>query len=339
MTLMERRVEHVGMGELKVAKAPNSLEIRGLGSCIALALYDPLQRLAGLGHVVIPRPLANTPPAPGWAATDAVPALIEALERSGGRTNRLVARLAGGSSMFPGTYKGYEVGRENANVVERLLREHGIPVISRQIGGHASRSVRLDADSGRFDVETVRMATARRLAVADDPTEAARILLEAAARPLADLLQRPVMVEPTGRHELTRAGVAAFLGPHTPMYWSRLGYDGPAGRDELYVVIPDLHARRIDEELRSRVDEGAEPGSAIAEVLNIMLSHVLTALARLLDETLRPTGISTHRGRTPDMLQSTAFRDEEDVAVAHARVHLQDAFHGADLAILGRRLP
>ena len=330
----------VGMGELRVVRAPEHLEIRGLGSCIAVALHDPLQRLAGLAHVVIPRRLPNVPPAAAWAATDAVPALLAAMEAEGARATRIVARLAGGASMFPGPAKGFEVGVENANVVEALLREHGIPVLSRQIGGHASRSVRLDAENGRLDVRALDGPVARsRRAEGADPTEAARILLEAAVAPLSDLLQRPVAVEASGRHDLTGPEAAAFLGPKTAMRWSRLAYAGPEGPGELHLVIPDLHARRVDDELRARLDEPAGEGSAVDEVLNIMATHALTALARMRDATLRPEGLATRRALTPHLVRALRLDPGTSVRVAHARLHVEGAFHGADLALLGMSLP
>lgn len=333
------RAYPVGMGELKVAKVPECLEIRGLGSCIALALYDPFQRLAGLAHVVIPRPLANAPPAPAWAATEAVPRLIDALEEQGGRANRLLARMAGGSSMFPGITKGYEVGRENADVVEALLRARGIPVVSRQVGGHLSRSVRLWADTGRFDVDAIRVATARAWPGSRDPTEAARTLLESAARPLSDLLQRPVAVDESGRYDLAARDAVAFLGPRTRMRWSRLAYDTREGPEELHLVVPDLHARRIDEELRARLAEPGEEGSAIDEVLNIMLSHALTALSKMQRETFPPRSLVTRSGSTQDVLDSVGLGERDVVPVVHARMHLHGAWRGADLAVIGRGLP
>ena len=40
----------VGMADLKVAHAPDSLTTLGLGSCIGLTLYDPVAKVGGLVH-------------------------------------------------------------------------------------------------------------------------------------------------------------------------------------------------------------------------------------------------------------------------------------------------
>lgn len=337
MSLMGTPPTWVGMGEMAVARSPGSLEIRGLGSCIALALYDPLPRLAGLAHVVIPRPQPHNPPAPAWAATAAVPALLAAMEAEGARTNRLVARIAGGSSMFPGQRKGYDVGTENADVVEALLRVHGIPVLSRQLGGHASRNVRLDPEDGRLDVSTAVISRARRHAPLDDDAESVRVLLEAAASPLGDILERPVVVEPMGRHEFSREDLVAFLGAGTRMRWAHLSYTRSAREKVFHLAIPDLHARRLDAELRARLAEPLEEGAAIHEVLNVMASHGLTALAKMHREPLRPLTLDVRLGTTAQLL-ATMPRDAAPRA-AHARLHLEGAFHGADLAIVGADLP
>lgn len=329
----------VGMGELAVARAPGMLEIRGLGSCIALALHDPLQRLAGLAHVVIPHPLPNAPPAPAWAATSAVPALLQAIEREGGRATRLVARLAGGASMFPGIRKGYDVGRENAGVVEALLQSYGIPILSRQVGGRASRSVFLHAEDGRFDVRTAAVPARARHPRGADPQEAVRVILEAVAAPLSDLLQRPIDLETQGRYDLTPAEAVAFLGPRTRMRWSRLAYAGPGGAAAMHVAIPDAHARRVDEELRGRLGGGGEEGAAIDEALNIMLSHGLTALAQLRGATLRPEGMRLGQGGARELVAAASRGPDAPLRVAHGRLHLEGAFHGAEIALVGDDLP
>lgn len=44
----------VGMADLKTAKAPNTLTTLGLGSCIGLTLYDPVTKIGGLVHYMLP---------------------------------------------------------------------------------------------------------------------------------------------------------------------------------------------------------------------------------------------------------------------------------------------
>lgn len=339
MTAAGQTIQHVGMGAIAVTRAPGTLEIRGLGSCIALALHDPLQRLAGLAHVVIPRPLPTAPPAIAWAATTAVPALLEAMERQGGRTGRLVARIAGGSTMFPGPKKGYEVGPENADIVEALLHAYKIPILSRQVGGRESRSVTLHAEDGRLDVRTVAPTPRRRArAEGTDPGEGVRILLESIASPLSDILQRPVVVEAAGRYDLTQPETIDFLGT-SEMRWSRTRFTSPQGAESLHLAIPELHAERIDEELRQRLPEGVDPGAAIDEVLNIMLTHGVTALARLRAATLRSTSMDLHRGTTRELVASLGANPAAKVRVAHARIHLEGSFRGAEMALLGGAIP
>lgn len=327
------------MGELAVARAPGSLEIRGLGSCIALALYDPLQRVAGLAHIVIPRPLPNTPPAPAWAATAAVPALLSQMEAEGCRSTRIVARLAGGASMFRGPLKGFDVGRENARIVAELLEQRAIPILTRQLGGHSGRHVRLDAADGRLQVR-VNTAPSRPIArVGEDPGEMARILLEATAAPLSDLLQRPIVVESTGLHELDGQEIIAFLGPDTAMIWGRIAYRRDGTEQALTALLPEEHARAIDSELRATLADEVPEGAAMEEALNIMLSHAVTAHAKLSTRACRPIIVRSGRARTRDILQVLPRSFGGDHRVAHARLHVEGAFQGADLALIGADVP
>jgi chemotaxis protein CheD len=327
------------MGELAVAKAPDTLEIRGLGSCIALAIHDPLQRLAGLAHIVIPRPLPSAPPEPAWAATTAVPALLDAVQMQGGRTGRLVARIAGGATMFPGIRKGYDVGRENADVVEALLQAYRIPILSRQVGGRASRSVFLHAEDGRFDVRTTAFTPQASRPAGVDPIESVRTLLESVAAPLSDILQRPIAVDAAGRYDLAPAEAVAFLGAGARLRWGRLAYASRDGRATLHAALPEDHARRLDEELRGRLPDAGEEGAAIDEALNIMLSHGLTALSRLRGETLRPEALLLGEGTARELVASLSKGPAAPVRVAHARLHLEGAFHGAEMALVGDHVP
>jgi chemotaxis protein CheY-P-specific phosphatase CheC len=79
--------------------------------------------------------------------------------------------------------------------------------------------------------------------------------------------------------------------------------------------------------------------SAVAEVLNIMLSHALTTLARLQGTTFRPQAILVQSGPTEQLVASLPRGPAATVRVAHARLHLEGAFHGAEMALLGAGIP
>ena len=145
------------MGELAVAREHETLAAVGLGSCIGVALVDAEAHVAGLAHVLLPEPSPGRESAVGRYASTAVPALLEDVLRAGAKRERLVAKLAGGASMFPGlsaTGVG-AVGERNAEAVRRMLAQLDIPVVGEDLGGTWGRTVRLQASDGRYIVTNV----------------------------------------------------------------------------------------------------------------------------------------------------------------------------------------
>ena len=157
---MRAGARSVRMGELAVACERDVLAAVGLGSCIGIALIDADAHIAGLAHVLLPEPTSGRESVPGRYASTAVPALLEAVLRAGARRERLVAKLAGGASMFPGlsTTGIGAVGERNAEAVRRALAQLGIPVAGEDIGGTWGRTVHLQASDCAYIVSNVLRA-------------------------------------------------------------------------------------------------------------------------------------------------------------------------------------
>lgn len=143
----------VAIGQWAVAAAPARLRTL-LGSCVGVVLYDRMSRVGGLAHVVMP---ASVGPVdhPGKYANTAVPAVVDELERRLGPRSRirLVAKLAGGASMFPAgkdteSTSTLNIGRRNQDAIEAILETLRIPVIARDLGGTAGRRLTVDTVSG-----------------------------------------------------------------------------------------------------------------------------------------------------------------------------------------------
>lgn len=114
-----------------------------LGSCVAVCLYDPKRGVGGLNHFL--RPAGNGEDAGSLGYGDvALPALIEAVRRLGGRDLR--AKVFGGGRMYPG--RG-DSGARNAAWTRTALREAGIPIEGEDLGGDAPRRVAFHPRTGR----------------------------------------------------------------------------------------------------------------------------------------------------------------------------------------------
>jgi chemotaxis protein CheD len=148
----------VRIGEVKTAGAESLLFTIGLGSCVAVALYDPVMRIGGMAHAMLPRPAAgHRAGPPGRFASVAVPLLIELLEAEGASPERLRARLAGGASMFSDLLDrtGMQLGRRNVEEARHALEAAGIPIDGENVFGTWGRSVFLRTDDGALLVTSV----------------------------------------------------------------------------------------------------------------------------------------------------------------------------------------
>jgi len=148
----------VRVADLRAAAAPGVLMTVGLGSCVAILLYDPIARVAGLAHVLLPSPaLARRDATPGRFPQTAVPRTLELMAELGANPRRVTARLAGGASMFaslaaPGTI---QMGERNLVACRQVLSLQGIALTGEATGGDYGRTVRLWAADGRIEVTSV----------------------------------------------------------------------------------------------------------------------------------------------------------------------------------------
>jgi chemotaxis protein CheD len=130
----------------------------GLGSCVAIMLHDPGACAGAMAHILLPsRSLARDTSNPAKFPETAVPLLVERLVALGADPRRLVAKLAGGASMFaalmlPGAV---QMGERNVVAAREALRRAGIPVAREAVGGGAGRSVRFFVKDGRVEIRSV----------------------------------------------------------------------------------------------------------------------------------------------------------------------------------------
>ncbi|MFN0070932.1 MAG: chemotaxis protein CheD [Chloroflexota bacterium] len=147
----------VGLGEMQVA---NSGEIvaYSLGSCVAIALFDPLVKVAGMVHVVLPSaPQTGSVGLLGKYADTALPELLKQMLASGAMKHRLQCKLAGGAAVLSigGSGSMPTIGQRNATAVKAELERARIRVQAESLGGTVGRTVRLHAETGRLLVRKV----------------------------------------------------------------------------------------------------------------------------------------------------------------------------------------
>lgn len=141
-----------------VGREGDVLVTLGLGSCVAVLLHDPVARVGGMAHVLLPEAsLARDRSNPARFASTAVPLLVEEVCAAGGRKGRLTARLAGGASMFANLMSPdtLNMGERNVIAARKALEELGIPVVGEAVGADYGRSVRFRVGEGVVVVSSV----------------------------------------------------------------------------------------------------------------------------------------------------------------------------------------
>lgn len=131
----------------------------GLGSCVAIALYDSGAKVGGLAHILLPSLSLGRRGAenPAKFPQTAIPALLTEMGGLGAEKRRISARLIGGASMFanlapPGSM---QMGERNVLATREVLNTHGIPVIGEAVGGDFGRSVHFLVENGTIRVRSV----------------------------------------------------------------------------------------------------------------------------------------------------------------------------------------
>ncbi|MDR2650332.1 MAG: chemotaxis protein CheD [Clostridiales bacterium] len=148
----------VGMADLNAVKSPGVLTTLGLGSCVGIALYDSVNKIAGLAHIMLPdsTQVQNNSNAAKFADTATI-RLIYQMRRLGARKELLKAKIAGGAQMFDfhATNEALRIGDRNVVASLKFLEVHGIPVIARDTGLNYGRTVELYAEDGKYLIKTI----------------------------------------------------------------------------------------------------------------------------------------------------------------------------------------
>jgi chemotaxis protein CheD len=152
----------VGIGELAIAKTPKRLMTPALGSCVAVALFDPFACRGGLVHVMLPHRQSGMPDdAPERFADTAIPLLVERLEEAGSVTRRLQAKIAGGAAMFHADGAIAGIGGRNVAEVKSQLALMSIPIMAEDTGEAHARTVEIDLRTGEFLVRSYQFGVKR----------------------------------------------------------------------------------------------------------------------------------------------------------------------------------
>jgi len=148
----------VGISDMNTAFSPDKIYTVGLGSCIGIVLYDKELKLGGMAHIMLPDSMLFSDVSNPLKFADlAIPMLLEDMRKLGSKKQNIIAKIAGGASMFnfPDKKLNMDIGRRNSDSVKQILDSMLIPLIREDIGGNKARTMILNTENGIVDIKTV----------------------------------------------------------------------------------------------------------------------------------------------------------------------------------------
>lgn len=148
----------VGMADLNICKAPDSITTLGLGSCVGIVLYDKRNKIAGLAHVMLPdsTQIRNNTNLAKFADTG-IDQLINELKIAGADIKSLTAKIAGGAQMFSftGSSDLTKVGDRNVEATIQKLQTLKIPILASDTGKNYGRTIVFSPETGMLQIKAV----------------------------------------------------------------------------------------------------------------------------------------------------------------------------------------
>ena len=166
-------MQHVGQGEHAVSDNPLVVLSTLLGSCVSTCMFDPVAKVGGLNHMVLPNDSSHDP-FDLMTQVNAMECLINALLKGGAVRSRLVAKVFGGARMIGSSAA---VGEKNAEFVLSFLNDEDIPVESQDLGGTQARRIRFEPTTGRVQLKLVTDRPIEPLVAAPKPAAASGLEL------------------------------------------------------------------------------------------------------------------------------------------------------------------
>jgi chemotaxis protein CheD len=158
----------LNMGQWFVGQSDSHhLVAPSLGSCVAVCLYEPRQRIGGMAHVVLPSrkihlnqtAVLHDNVSRARYGDEAIELLISEIIQLAGHTDlSLTAKLIGGAQMFKGDLKKKNfilIGESNVEVLKKELNKWNVPIVRSDVGGNCGRTVIFDISNGQVLVRRI----------------------------------------------------------------------------------------------------------------------------------------------------------------------------------------
>ncbi|EUB96765.1 CheD, deamidase, stimulates methylation of MCP protein [Rhizobium sp. CF080] len=151
MNFMNSHPIHVLGGQYAVSADPDTVLMTVLGSCVSACIYDPITKIGGMNHFILPTSggleITERPERYGDLA---MCTLVDELYSRGAERQNLRAKLFGGRTRKSG---GYDPGSLNSAFARRFLLEEGIKLVDSSLGDDLARWIAFQPTTGRVQMK------------------------------------------------------------------------------------------------------------------------------------------------------------------------------------------
>lgn len=142
----------VGVSDMKLSNTEGDQVVTfALGSCIGIAIYDPVAKVGGILHYMLPQSKIDSKKAelnPFMFGDTGIPLFFKSAYELGAAKGRLRVVMAGGAAVIDMKDR-FNIGKRNITIARKLFWKNNILIDSEHVGDSISRTLYLDISSGR----------------------------------------------------------------------------------------------------------------------------------------------------------------------------------------------
>jgi chemotaxis protein CheD len=152
----------VGISDLKVSNNVNDVLVTyALGSCVGVTVYDPVVKVGGLLHFMLPESSLDIRKAgenPAMFADTGIPLLFKTCYELGAKKKRMIVKVAGGASILDDV-NFFRIGQKNITAMKKLFWKNNVFIEGEDTGSNCNRTFSMHISTGKVFVRTAHNGT------------------------------------------------------------------------------------------------------------------------------------------------------------------------------------
>ena len=152
----------IGISDLKVSNSIDDVLVTyALGSCVGVTVYDPVVKVGGLLHFMLPESSLDMRKAgenPAMFADTGIPLLFKTCYEFGAKKGRMIVKVAGGASILDDA-NFFRIGQKNITAMKKLFWKNNVLIEGEDTGSNCNRTVAIHISTGKVLVRTAHNGT------------------------------------------------------------------------------------------------------------------------------------------------------------------------------------